>query len=151
MTVLFDFSDCYDVALLATNCDFQVKQWGKLLALPSVVWTTCIHQHSRYISALFRMAYRGIFFFCSVGLVLCKVLEGSALSSLVWFSTNKVHVFGTLFWNIVSSFSIFPLPCCFQWLMPQNFMQKPHSCCCLFCWRLVTGLTEESKKGTWVF
>lgn len=32
----------------------------------------------------------------SVELVLYNVLEGSALNSLVWFSTNRVHVFGML-------------------------------------------------------
>lgn len=31
----FDFSDCCHVALLAANCNCQLKQWGKLLPLPS--------------------------------------------------------------------------------------------------------------------
>jgi len=36
LTVLFDFYDCHHIAVLAANCNCQLKPWGKLLPLPSV-------------------------------------------------------------------------------------------------------------------
>lgn len=70
LTVLFDFSDCYHIALLVANCNCQLKQWGKVLLLPSLAGATCADQHSRYICVLFRMAQRGnIFTFCWTGSV----------------------------------------------------------------------------------
>lgn len=83
----------------------------------------------------------------SVELVLYNVLEGSALNSLVWFSTNEVHVFGMLSPDIVSWFSIFTLPCTEvasgDWY-PKNLMWRPWSSPALLVfWGLVTDLKRH--------
>lgn len=70
-----------------------------------------MHFSTAGTSVSFFRCLREEIFSHSVELVLYNVLKHSALNSLVWFSTNKVHVFGLLSPHIASSFDIFTLPC----------------------------------------
>lgn len=135
----FDFSDCCHVALLAANCNCQLKQWGKLLPLPS---TADVHVSTAGTAVYFLGWLKEEYFFHILLHWFCILLWKGLLWTAWWLSAKKVHVFVMLSPHTMSQFNLFTLPCTEvasgSWYS-KNFMWRLWSSLVLLVgWGLVT-------------